>query len=72
MGAIKKNVKKWGSDLQKHQFSTISGKNNGQNQKYRHPSPGIGHSKAHRGPRLSLLSIYRPIFVQNGEKCAQN
>ena len=61
-----------GSYLQKHQFSTISGKNNGQNQKYRHPSPGIGHSKAHRGPRLSLLSIYRPIFVQNGEKCAQN
>ena len=36
-----------GSDLQRRQFSTISCKNNGQNQKYRHPSPCIGHSKAH-------------------------
>ena len=39
-----------GSDLQRHQFSTISGKNNGQNQKYRHPSLCIGHGKAHRVP----------------------
>ena len=37
MGEMKKNVKKSGSDLQKHQFSTISGKNNGQNEKYRFP-----------------------------------
>ena len=64
--------KNGGSDLQRRQFSTISCKNNGQNQKYRHPSLCIGHSKAHRVPRLSLLSMYRAIFVQNREKCAQN
>ena len=72
MGEIKKNVKKSGSDLQKHQLSTISGKNNRQNQTDRHRSPGICHIKAHRVHRLSMLSTWRPIFVQNGVKFVQN
>ena len=72
MVEIKKNVKKSGSDLQKHQFSTISGKNNGQNQTDRHRSPGTCHIKAHRGHRLSMLSTWKPIFVQNGVTFVQN
>ena len=53
-------------------FLLLSGKNNGQNRKHRHHSSSIGYSRAYRGPRLSLLSINRPIFVQNEVECGQN
>ena len=54
-----------GSDLRNHQFSSICGENNEQNQKHRHHGTSIGHGNAQRSHRLSFLSILMPKYEKN-------